>query len=360
MKTLALFLMAALLLPFPFVQRASATTGDVRVSDYMIGAWFAYRLKFVEDSGRVVDNVNGNISHSESQGYAMVLAVSADDRETFDRIWSWTRENLFIREDRLAAWKWDPEADPPVQDMNNATDGDLLIAWALMKARMAWGEERYLAAAREILEDIRKLAVVDTPHGKILLPGVIGFDAESQESGPIVNLSYWIFPAIDELGLISPEFPARELIATGLKLLEKAKFGPSGLPANWIALGGEEIAPAPGFDTHFGYDAIRIPLYLAWLTASYPDLLEPYERAWTKRNGRAVHVIDLESGEAIGAMTDPGYQAIVDLVLCSRGTQASAFHIRRFEPTDYYPSTLHLLSLLAMVQRYPQCLTAPL
>ena len=65
--------------------------------------WQAYKSAFVSPGGRVVDNANGDISHSEGQGYAMLLAVAADDRSAFDEIWGWTRAQLMLREDGLAA-----------------------------------------------------------------------------------------------------------------------------------------------------------------------------------------------------------------------------------------------------------------
>lgn len=172
----------------------------------------------------------------------------------------------------------------------------------------------------------------------------------------MVNLSYWIFPAIADLGVISAEFPSSALTETGLALVGQARFGPSGLPANWISLANNAVTPARAFDKQFGYDAIRIPLYLAWLPGDHAALLESFERAWDKADESAVEVVDLDSGEAVGAMSDPGYRAVVDLVRCSLNRPAPAQHIRDFSPTDYYPSTLHLLSLLAMAERYPRCL----
>ena len=97
-------------------------------------SWRAYKARFVTEEGRVVDTGNGLISHSEGQGYGLVLAVAANDRDAFERIWGWTRANLLVRGDELLAWRWEPNARPAVADMNNATDGDLLVAWALAEA----------------------------------------------------------------------------------------------------------------------------------------------------------------------------------------------------------------------------------
>ena len=71
-------------------------------------AWRAYRARFITDQGRLVDTANGQISHSEGQGYGMLLAVAAGDRVSFERIWGWTRANLMVRGDELQAWRWSP------------------------------------------------------------------------------------------------------------------------------------------------------------------------------------------------------------------------------------------------------------
>ena len=102
--------------------------------------WMNYRSRFVSDNGRVVDTANNMISHSEGQGYGMLLAVAARDRAGFERIWNWTRANLMVRDDQLIAWRWEPNARPAVADMNNATDGDILVAWALAEAAEQWSE----------------------------------------------------------------------------------------------------------------------------------------------------------------------------------------------------------------------------
>ena len=47
-----------------------AYDGTVAESD-----WAAYRDRFVLADGRVVDDGNGGISHSEGQGYGLLLAV---------------------------------------------------------------------------------------------------------------------------------------------------------------------------------------------------------------------------------------------------------------------------------------------
>ena len=116
--------------------------------------WQAYKQRFIADDGRLIDDFAGNVSHSEGQGYAMLLAAFSDDREAFDKIWGWTVANLQIRNDGLAAWRWRPQDDPHVRDKNNATDGDLLLAWALAEAGRRWDAKTYDPSAEKIARAI--------------------------------------------------------------------------------------------------------------------------------------------------------------------------------------------------------------
>jgi endoglucanase len=328
----------------------------VEASDFVTGSWLLYRSNYVMPEGRVVDTRNENVSHSEGQGYGMLIAVSAGDRRTFDRIWSWTRNNLYVRGDGLAAWRWDPNSTPHVTDTNNATDGDLLIGWALARAAKQWQSPEYAKDARHIAETIVANVVVETGFGKVLLPGARGFGALEQPDGPVVNLSYWVYPAIRELGDISASFPADELIGTGLSLTRKAHFGPAALPSDWLSLKGRTPEPAKSYPAQFGQDAIRVPLYVAWFSRDYPDVLENFANALNNFAGGKPAVIDLQTATPIAAMPDPGYRAVADLVACSIGREQTANVAANFEPTAYYPSTLHLLSIIALAERYPRCL----
>ncbi|MFD2783222.1 glycosyl hydrolase family 8 [Novosphingobium pokkalii] len=69
----------------------------------------------------------------------MVLALEAEDRATFELIADWTNDNLLRSDVALHAWKYDPSSPDRVPDRNNATDGDILIAWALERAGRQWG-----------------------------------------------------------------------------------------------------------------------------------------------------------------------------------------------------------------------------
>ena len=321
-------------------------------------AWRAYKLRFISAQGRVIDSGNGGISHSEGQGYGLLLAVAAKDRDAFERLWGWTRANLFVRGDALAAWRWEPNQRPAIADINNASDGDILLAWALTEAAEAWRDPTYRVAARRIAVEIgRKLVLWQAPRGPLLLPGSAGFTLEDRNDGPVVNLSYWVFPAFQRLALVAPEYDWAQLGRAGLSLLAESKHGPLTLAADWTALNGGKLRPAEGFPSSFAHNALRIPLYLAWGgladTLYHRGFLEAV--AQDKRPG--IPVIDLASGRATASLPDLGYQAIVALAACAvegRGFPESLKH-PNIAGEDYYPVTLHFLSLMALTMRYPQC-----
>ncbi|HAI06581.1 MAG TPA: endoglucanase, partial [Pantoea sp.] len=92
--------------------------------------WDSFKSRFVTSEGRVIDTANNNVSHTEGQGYGMLLAVANDDRVTFDRLWQWTRSQLGNPQTDLFYWRYTPGTANPVADKNNAADGDVLLAWA--------------------------------------------------------------------------------------------------------------------------------------------------------------------------------------------------------------------------------------
>lgn len=319
--------------------------------------WLAYKERFVTDQGRVVDTGNAFASHSEGQGYAMLLAVAANDRAVFDRVWNWTRANLMVRDDQLVAWRWEPLRRPAISDMNNASDGDILVAWSLTEAAELWGDVGYKVAARRIAVELaRKAVLFKTRFGALLLPAVSGFHAENRADGPVVNLSYYVFPAFSRLDAVAPEVDWAGLTQTGLDLLDATRSTPQSLPADWLALEGWRVRPADGFAPQFAYDAVRVPLYLAWAGIGEREHYAPFI-AWAARSQGAPAIVDVASGRDAGAFAGSGAAAIGALIACvsDNATLPADFTAGRASE-DYYPATLHMLALVAAQMRYPSCL----
>ncbi|GAC1328660.1 MAG: glycosyl hydrolase family 8 [Beijerinckiaceae bacterium] len=318
--------------------------------------WANYKSRFITEQGRVVDTGNGFVSHSEGQGYGMLLAVAANDRPVFDLLWGWTRANLLVRGDNLFAWRWEPGQRPAVADINDASDGDLLIAWALTEAAEFWGDEPLRIAARRIAVDIgRKLVINKSTYGAMLLPALAGFAAEDRNDGPVVNLSYWVFPALARLSLVAPEIDWNGVMQSGLALL-KAQTGPARLPGDWTALKGGELKPAQGFPNAFAYNAIRVPLYLAWAGIGEREHYQAFA-AWARHRRGEATIVDLASGRDIETYGETGYAAVPALTLCVTDEQTVPVELRTSFPSEnYYPATLRAMALIALQMRYPSCL----
>jgi endoglucanase len=317
--------------------------------------WQDWKRRFVTDQGRVVDTANGSMSHSEGQGYGMVLAVAANDRVAFERIWAWTRANLMVRPDELVAWRWEPDKRAGIGDVNNASDGDILIAWGLAEAAELWGEASYRVAARRIAVEVsRKTFLLKTAFGTLILPAVIGFSGEERPDGPVINLSYWVFPALERLKLVAPEIDWKGVTQSGLDLLKAARFGKDRLPPDWLSLKGGKPATAQGFPAAFGYDAIRAPLYMAFAGIGERDHYAPFVALW--RSGAPARKIDLAGGPG-EAMPEGGLRAPAALVLCAATGAKFPADLRQPDTSElYYPATLRLLALTGARMRYPTCL----
>jgi endoglucanase len=350
----------ALLLPMHAPSFASAPVGGALAQDQVL--WGLYASQFITADGRVIDNVNGGISHTESQGYGMLLAVAAGDRETFARIWEFTATHLYVRDDGLAAWKWQPDPTDAtrgqIADLNNATDGDLLIAWALAEAGAAGFGDAYTQNAKAIVAALEATLYPATPFGLQMKPGVAGFSAEERNGKPVINLSYWVFPALKRLQTLAPKGFWPELTQSGEKLLVQASASfPAALPPDWLALdqAGGALTTADGFDDGFSYNAIRIPLYLAMTGPSSRRMLRASFEHWFQLEGplRTVGANDRVFRETLN---DPGYEAIRSIYLCATRGQPVPAAMRDSLDANYYPATLQLLALMAVRQSYPKCL----
>ena len=312
--------------------------------------WSLYKTRFVSTQGRVIDNGNGGVTHSEGQGYAMLIAEAYGDRAAFDNIWNWTKKNLQTRkDDRLMSWLWKSGQDGggSVADANNASDAEILVAWALVRASKHWGEYAYQQAAAEILVDLHRVAVKDTARGPVLLPGSEGF---LKDEGIVLNPSYYVFPAF---GTFSSSFPGsgwEALSKSGLKMVGEARFGQWSLTPDWV-LSGETFSIAASFPPDFGYNAIRVPLHVAWENSKSP-LLKPYANFWKQFPdlSKIPASVNLETNTFGPDPALPGVQAIARFVLaCDSGTRLTVRDISPVMPDEpYYSASLKLLTKMAV------------
>ncbi|WP_323013991.1 glycosyl hydrolase family 8 [Devosia sp.] len=315
------------------------------------GEWQSYVGNFVTGDGRVLDTANGDISHSESQGYGLLLSVLADDRPMFERIWSFTGSSLLVRDDGLAAWRWDPASVPAITDANNATDGDMLIAYGLLRAAALWDEPAYAAAATPIVKTIGQTLLVQADGLRAILPGAEGFT--DAQGGPILNPSYWIFEVFPAFADVDPGSGWEGQTRTGLDILRRAALTPAGIPADWVQLTDGAIRPAPGFEPEFGYNGIRIPLYLMRAGLD-PAFLRPF-----LKNAPAPDLakIDVMSGNTTEPIGEPGYRLIRAAMDCALNGTPVPVELQTMTPSSYYAATLQLLMLDHLRRQRTDCLS---
>ncbi|WP_207461449.1 glycosyl hydrolase family 8 [Azospirillum sp. SYSU D00513] len=309
--------------------------------------WRRFADRFIGSEGRVSDSGNGGISHSEGQGYAMLLALAADDRAAFDRLWAWTEANLLRgRDDGLLAWKWEPGKG--VTDRNNATDGDILTGWALLRSAEQWGNEGHRRAALSMLQAVRRHLVVEHGGMTLLLPGATGF---RQDNGVVVNPSYWIFPALAAFAAADADGkPVWEKVSgSGLVLIAKARFGQWQLPPDWVRIEADGTAVLPErFKQQFGYDAIRVPLYMAWGGYRDPYYFRPYGAFLARFNGGPIPAtVSLPGGTTAQVPASVGMLAVYRMAARIAATGAAVTVPPPGADEDYYSSVLALLTQLA-------------
>jgi len=317
---------------------ALAFGGSLRVEE-----WRSFAKRFVTPDGRVVDTGNGGVSHSESMGYGLVLAAAADDRDTFGLMRKWLRANLAKRNDGLFAWKWVPGSG--VADTNNATDGDLLIALGLLLAAERWGDASARTEGVDLGRAVRRLLVVEHGGMSLLLPGVDGFRRGDKV---IVNPSYFVLPALIALDAADPKSDWGAVVRSGLVLLAKARFGRYQLPPDWVAVDSSGAVSLPdGFNRRFGYDAVRVPLYLAMGGYRDPYYFRPYV-AFASRFPDGIPAVISLPGDVTGqAKASSGMTAVFRLAAAVAGNDPPGPAPASSDIDDYYSSALTLLTSLA-------------
>ncbi len=317
-----MWLLALLALALPACGERPSLTELERVLN---ASWQSYRPQYISPEGRVIIPERQGGTISEGQAYAMLRAVWAGDEPTFARVYAWTQKSL-SNPDHLLSWHWGrrPDGSWGVLDGNTASDADLDYALALLlAARRGWpappGLPDYAAGAREVMGGILAKEVVALPGGlHILTPG------DWHEAGPpyLLNPSYFspaAYRLFDQISTRSEraarEPPLQNLgnspLGAGLEpprqgsgvdrpgegagrhspsplrgegreggewgrlhqdtyeLLARLSQGLGesrgvGLFPDWCRVdAGGRLTPAPGRETHFGWEAVRLPWRLA-------------------------------------------------------------------------------------------------
>lgn len=347
-------LAAMAMLPLRARAQAGAATPDrLQVLD---ASWQAWKSLCLAEDGRVVDGFQNAASHSEGQGYGLLLAALMDDRPGFDAMLDWTTRNLAVREDALLAWRWQPDAVPPVADRNNASDGDLFHAWALSIAATRQQRPELMAQATAIVQDLLRLCVVPHPDGSgalLFLPGAEGFRSAEQV---VINPSYYMPLAMRDLATATSQPRMQQLADDGVRLIDG--LAATGLVPDWVCLTATgRVAPPARFSQNAGYEAIRVPLFALWSGNAASPAVTGFAKAVAAAAPGADYpvVFDATTGAVSERSAHAGYGAVAALAACAGGSGLGSTMRPFLKDQPYYPATLHLMALIAQVSQFPEC-----
>ncbi|WDF73112.1 glycosyl hydrolase family 8 [Novosphingobium sp. KACC 22771] len=320
----------------PMGQKQSGGQKSIDAPRNLDGMWTSFRQIYLDASGRIVDTGNGGVSHTEGQGYGMLMAATLGDRPAFEAMYNWTQAHLSRPDMALYSWRYDPRSNNPVADPNNATDGDMLIALALARAARRWNVGAWEARSRQMRQAIRERLVIARGGQHYLMPGIAGFDLGDRL---MLNPSYFIFPALDTFAALDGAGAWGPVIATCENLLRKARFGVHNLPTDWIVIGADGMPqPAPDKPPQFGFDAVRVALYA--VAARRGALVAPIADYWRGKQAQGQPIpawVDVYSGAEAPYALSPGGLNIVQRTLNQPlKTEALA--------QDYYGCVLQLLT----------------
>lgn len=264
---------AGVIFVFYFNSKYSSLTRTFSSRTLLTSSWEKYKDQFIGQDGRVIDPV-GSITTSEGQSYAMLRAVWIDDKDAFDTVWKWTKDNLKRKEDRLFGWRWGQRSDGshgflPGGGENSASDADVDIALALILASRRWNNRAYQNEAKLLLKDIWDKEVVVIPTGTYLVAGnwAKAVDKFVINTSYLAPYSFRIFASVDQdhdwLSLVKPSYDLLE--KSGWAKLNKNQG--VGLPPDWLEVASPSGQLAPpsinNLTTDYSYDALRVPWRVA-------------------------------------------------------------------------------------------------
>ena len=325
-------------------------------------AWDSFRQKFVSGDGRVVDRSRlQHVTTSEGQAYAMVFALIANDRTSFDQILRWVEDNLANGDltSQLPAWNWGQLSNGSwgVIDGNAASDADLWLAYALNEAGRLWKAPKYTALAGLLAARILREETAEIPGlGLALLPGPKGFHPDTITWQ--LNPSYFPIQVMRRFSVLYPESDWSELLRTSIEIITRS--APLGFAPEWIDYQlGKGFLTAHSLTTaeEVGFNAIRVYLWAGMLDsrdATYSILLDklaPMGR-YAASNGPLARGIPAPGGMAYEKASVGFSSALLPFLKASR--LGNALHQQRqrivalapLDRTDnYYDQVLTLFGL---------------
>jgi endoglucanase len=333
--------------------------------------WSNYKNTYLDKtSGRTVDEQRNGVTTSEGQSYTMLQSLWLNDKEQYEKSWTWTKYNLRRKSDKLFSWEWGKRKDGQYGVLtetggeNVAVDADIDIAFSLIQASKKWDQPSYLEEAKEIITDIWKLIVIQVSNGKFVLASN-NLEKQFNKSKIIVNPSYFAPYAFKLFSTITPEYEWRRLAEDSYYILNQISLIKPDqrnliLPPDWILVDTTnlEITKVPDKNWNYGYDATRIPWRIAldyYLNKNNEalDYLRKFDflaEEWKKKN--IIYPAYTVSGEIVDNYNSSlGYSTSLGYFQIFYPTIAESIYQKKIEPEmfevkSYYEANWLLFGLM--------------
>lgn len=249
---------------FPFPQSGVYPYGNMpsTIDNNLVQETYEDFMELYEEQGDLARIKHDEQENTVSEGiaYGMMITVYMDNETNntqpkFDRLWNYYKK-FSGSVGEMMSWRikgFEGVANP-MMDQNAATDAELDAAVALLQAYKQWGDETYLADARELLG---KMAEHEVNENGYLKPG----DSWDNEK----NVSYFSTGAL-ELFKVASDFDWERVIQNSYSLIKKVQNSATGLVPDWCSENG---TPSGGSRGNYYYDATRTPWRIAWAYSWY-------------------------------------------------------------------------------------------
>ncbi len=269
-------------------------------SDY----WSVFKRNFITPEGRVIDRYNQDITHTESIGYGMFFAVSYGDQKTFYLVREWLKKNMSLGQTNLYGWKWgkNDKGEWGMLDPNNATDGDMWIAYSMLLAYEKWKDNYLLQEAKSLIKSIKENTIIKYNGKVLLLPAQFGFNKDDYIK---LNPSYTIPFIFEKFAHYDNDPIWKTLIYDSVDMFQNSALGNLKIHPDWIKIDkSSKQYTYFGDESIFGFDSIRTPLFIAYyykLTKddNFKSILTGYKifLEYVKKLDKYIYQIDFKNNK---------------------------------------------------------------
>ncbi len=331
--------------------------------------WESFRRHAIQSDGRVIERRANDRTTSEAQAYALFFALVANDRGQFERLLSWTQNNLANGDLRKQqpAWLWGPDTASRwrVLDANPAADADFWLAYTLLEAGRLWQVPDYIVTGRALLQQILTSQQVELPgFGMTVLPGRHGFVLD--KSRLRINPSYLMPQHLRAFAQADPAGPWQNMADSLPMLIRRAS--PAGFVPDWVVYQADKgWVTDPVTGPVGSYDAIRVYLWLGMMDEGDPTRSALLNATFGMR--RAVHtsqdsleIINTVTGVTRGKTPAGFAAALLPYLGASQQSQVRERMRQQIQATQqkaffsaqslYYDQVLALFSLGFMEHRF--------